>query len=254
MILDKLLARGDSVSIERGRLVIKPSSGLPVPDAWIKQHRGQLIAEIARSVGVEALEFVSHSVGTYGKAPGVTLQFVSLLHGGDRYCVFNVDIRRARNTTTGKVGALLPYGQFRVGERSGFWKFWLSTGMPYDRRSNLHRRMGNLRGLILTADTSAGERLDASTLKPMEIPAHKLHTSRTQLAHNSHTSIAHKETQPDQQPRGLQPNRTTGAANHGKRQEVIRECGNTGVNSFPTPDKKPEEQTVDEWLADYSSA
>lgn len=266
MILDALLAKGDSVSIERGRLVIKPASGKPVPDWWLKQHERQLVAEIAGTVGVEALELVSHSVGVYGKSPGITLQFASLIHDGNRYAIFNVENRRARNTTTGKVGALLPAGQFRVGERSGFWKFWLRTGLPYQKRSNIYQRIGKLKDLVFSADLGVGERLDASTLKPLEVAADILATN-WQPSDNQATTNRQPTDNQDSQPRkpletecfrALQPNRTTGSLNYGKRQEVIRGCGNTGAvsfSSFPTPEpKRPEEQTVDEWLSDYSSA
>ena len=54
-----------------------------------------------------------------------------MLSGQSVYAVFNADLTRQRNTTTAKAGALLPKGQFRIGKRSHFYKFWMGTGLPF---------------------------------------------------------------------------------------------------------------------------
>ncbi|MCO1335454.1 hypothetical protein MO867_14035, partial [Microbulbifer sp. OS29] len=59
-------------------------------------------------------------------------------------------------------------------------------------------------------------------------------------------NVSGKELAQPQQPRGLQPNQTTGDANYGNT--VIRERGYKGT---PIP---PQEQTNEEWLACYERA
>ena len=46
--IKSLLARGDYVAVEAGRLVITPKSGRPIPKEWAKQNLPALVADIAR--------------------------------------------------------------------------------------------------------------------------------------------------------------------------------------------------------------
>ena len=77
----KLLSRGDTVSIEQGRLIIQSASGKPVPVEWLIESTPEVCRAILKESGLDAFEYVSYHTGHYGKhkAPGVTLQFVSVL-------------------------------------------------------------------------------------------------------------------------------------------------------------------------------
>lgn len=261
-LLERLLSRGDTVAVESGRLTITPASGSPVPAEWLEQNERQLITEAARLVRVEALEYLGYSVGNYGArlAGGVNLQFRNLMDGGDRHAIFNAETRRARTTKGGKAGDPLRAGQFRVGERSAFYRFWQSTGLPFQRLSSLSRRMGNLRRLVYGGSISGGERIDAKTLRPLEITVAEIReqlsdnvnmvnnsqTSREQLVNKMQTSSVNKDSPQTQQSRDLQQNQTTGSEKHGNT--AIRDHGYTG-NPL-----SPQEQTNEEWLADYFGA
>jgi len=278
-LLKELLARGDAVGVEAGRLVIEPASGQPVPLWFLQEHERPLIAEAARLAGVEPLEYLSYSVGNYGpgKGGGVVLQFRSLLDGADRYAIFNANIKRARSTKNGKAGDPLPPGRFRVGKRSHFLKFWRATGLKEPKSLDAFSDyMGHLRGLVFTGTRTAGERLDAGTLRPIWLTHRELTNNQPtgpKMPGNSRVksglnpgkvrvSNPGKEIAQSQQPRILQPNQTTGGENHGNK--VIREYGYTGSPLSPhtgrdisaqkaerRKEKLPQEQTVDEWLADY---
>lgn len=259
----KLLRRGDTVSIELGRLAIQPASGKPVPPEWIAANTARLCREVLMAVGMDAFEYTDYSTGHYGKtrSAGVTLRFVSVVSGQSAYAVFNADLTRQRNTTSVKAGAPLPKGQFRIGKRSHFYKFWMGTGVPFPRRlSAMHDYMGKLRGILFTGALS-GDRVDAGSLAPINLSAAQLRSailpdnSRTtsgQAPDNSRTSVPDKETPTAQAPCGLQRNQTTCVSNH--ENKLIRKDDNkTGsTNALPTP-KPPQEQTVDEWLDAYSS-
>lgn len=263
-LVTKLLSRGDTVSIEQGRLIIKPASGKPVPVEWLTESTPDICRAILKASGLDAFEYIGYHTGHYGKhkAPGVTLQFVSVVTGEAAYAIFNVDLTRHRTTASGKAGSTLPVGQFRAGERSHFYKFWISTGLKTpDSMQRFYKRMGKLSG-ILFVGTLANDRFDAQSIQPLNIAServrmavlgHKEGISRAQGGHKEDISEGHNETATSHAPQGLQPFPTACVSNHGKT--VISKQGNkvSPINPL-TPRKAPQEQTVDEWLADYESA
>lgn len=251
LTLTQLLARGDAVAVEQGRLKLTPASGRPVPAEWLSTNSRALIAQAASITGTTALQYIGYSVGNYGptRAGGITLQFCCLVTGEERFVIFNAHTKRARTSKSGKAGDPLPKGQFRVGKRSGFYRFWESTNLAYQRLANIHQRMGNLRGLIYTADISDKGRIASATLRPLEFSSLAINsqTSRNQFAINSQTAFANKEPPQSQQWHDLHEIPTTGTPNYGNK--VIREHGYTGKHSSPSI--PPPEQSTDEWLADY---
>lgn len=260
----KLLSRGDTVSIELGQLAIQPASGKPVPPEWISTNRARICREVLISMGLDAFEYVGYSTGHYGKtrSAGITLQFVSMLSGQSVYAVFNADLTRQRNTATAKAGALLPKGQFRIGKRSSFYKFWIATGLPFPRRlAAMHDYMGKLRSVLVTGSVT-DDRFKVGSMVPVSLTAEQfravvfpdnIRTISGQAPDNIRTKAPDKEMATGQETQGLQPIPTTGASNYGNK--VIRE---EGYKTFPytpihTP-KTPQDQSVDEWLDAYGSA
>ena len=259
----KLLRRGDAVSIERGQLAIQPASGKPVPAEWMNANARDICRSVLVAAGIDAYEYVGHRTGHYGKrrAAGLTLIFASVITGEPAYAIFNVDLARKRTTAGGKAGDPLPVGEFRVGERSHFYKFWASMGLQMpDRMQRFHKCMGKLSSFLLTGSVT-NERLDVQSIRHVTIAAdqarsailgHKEGTTKSQGGHKEGTISGHKETATDHELQGFQPNSTTCAENHGNK--VIREYGNKISICSPihTP-KPPQEQSVDEWLEAYSS-
>jgi hypothetical protein len=76
-LLNQLLARGDKVSIEGGKLVVVPTSGKSVPSNWFDANESEIVEQIAVQTGVIILRYAEYSTGVYseGSYPGVTLQF-----------------------------------------------------------------------------------------------------------------------------------------------------------------------------------
>jgi hypothetical protein len=243
LTLTQLLARGDAVAVEQGRLTLTPASGRPVPAEWLSTHSHALIAQAASITGTTALQYIGYSVGNYGptRAGGITLQFCCLVTGEERFVIFNAHTKRARTSKSGKAGDPLPKGQFRVGKRSGFYHFWESTKLPVRRLSDFHDYMGNLSGLVFTGQSN-GERLNVATLCPLDLPATALQalgaehipdkhpTTSRQAPDKAPTRFPDKKTQQSQQsqqPQDIQPNSATGAPNYGNK--VIREYGYTVI-------------------------
>lgn len=255
-LLRQLLERGDRVLIVKGRLCIEPASGIPVPSEWLRAHSSDLTREILKTTGEDAVFYESFSTGCYGPrmAAGVTLQFRTL-YECDAYAIFNVGLTYVRGPRKGKP---LPGNQFRVGKRSHFHKFWQRCQLKTPRLSRFADYMGNLEGIAFRASRS-NERIDTGTITPITVTAAQVeraflpHNSRTesaQLSAKARTNASHNDSAQSHTLSGLQPILTAGNSNHGNT--VVRECGARGL---PTPlDIPPQDQSPDEWLADYESA
>ena len=270
MLLQRLLSRGDRVEILQGRLHIESASGNAVPSVWLEKHRQELELEIVKQLRLFALRYDSYSTGHYGRQRygGVTIQLCSVATLQSHYAIFNADLTRARNSKSGKAGTLLPKGHFRVGRKSQFARFWLSTSLKAPKRlSVFHDYMGNLRQVLLTADTSVGERLDASSLKPLEIDYQAIvevlglkasplsdHTSVELAPYTNQTSLPDKRSPQSQMLRELQPSCTAGESNCGTRLK-----GTTDIRERPLPTNNTgsskvinlKNQSIDEWLNAY---
>ena len=74
-LLQNLLARGDQVSIENGKLVLLPASGNPIPGWWMPEYKQLLIDQIATLTGITILQYQSYSTGLFDRhrAAGVNL-------------------------------------------------------------------------------------------------------------------------------------------------------------------------------------
>lgn len=258
----KLLRRGDEISIELGRLVIRPSSEKDVPEEWLQKHKPALIREILVTLGIDAYEYGGYSTGKFGHqhAPGVAIQLPSFVGGLDSHAIFNAELNRDRTTKAGAKGSDLPKGHFRIGKRSHLYRFWQSTGLPTPKRlSSLHDYLGNLRDILFAADMVVGRknRLNTASLRPLSITSAEVRNAfqpdncRTiagQATDNCRTKVPDKDFAPAQQNQGFQRNQTTGTENHGKT--VISTYGYTAVNVSTQSRKRPQEQTEEEWLAE----
>lgn len=220
--------------------------------------------------GAPLLEYVTYSTGRYGpkRAEGVTLQFVNVETGNPAYCVFNAQLTRKRNTQGGAKGDPLPVGQFRVGKSSKFYRFWRQTGLPLPNRpSKFYKHIGRLKSLTFTAELE-GERIIKDTLRPATPTApigDSIGTRKGQSGDKEGTTERDKELTPAPASRDVPPFSTTGGPDCGTRSTGTRLYGEPPLPS-PTPcpncdgegckwcngrKKRPQEQALEEWLADY---
>ncbi|GAA5136801.1 hypothetical protein GCM10025767_16660 [Thalassotalea piscium] len=294
-LLVKLINRGDEVSIVKGKLIMQPNSGLPVPVCWLKQNRTLLINDICNLFNCIPLQYISYTTGNYGqnKSPGVTLQFIDLLSRKNAYIIFNANLKRSRKSKYGKKGDPLPNKQFIVGERSSFYKFWLSTGLALPKSlSKFYECMGKLKQLTFTGEIDSKDRIKDKKLTLLEVTYHEILnklkkpknaqvteslTAKQSLTFHQKTAnqpliLTAKSISPEPTSKGLATNKSTCISNHGNkyiRKEVIEEFTNADIstldsykyNRTETPNnkpliknKQPEVQTVDEWLEDWEAA
>tara|TARA_R110002126_G_scaffold51353_1_gene140496 strand:+ start:6178 stop:6993 length:816 start_codon:yes stop_codon:yes gene_type:complete len=260
-----LLTRGDELEIVDGRLNIIAESGLPVPAEWLKLHEDKLVYELVSQMAIDVLVYESYSTGKYGAKhhSGVNLQFINLLTDDSRYAVFNVELDRIKATKKGPIGSPLPSGQFRVGKRSRFYRFWLNANQPLPPRlSSFHDYMGNLKGALFIGTVGRDERLDKQSIKLLNITYLQIvaaffqrslpdnpHTPSIHSPDKYHTTMPYNESMERLMQRNLEPIQTTGNCNYGTRSlasKVIR-----GRNMMSTTNKIQQDQTVEEWLEDY---
>ncbi len=259
-----LLSRGDELSIQRGRLVILPASGRPIPKKWLQVHWLGLAQEILTTIGLEAYEYESYKTGHYGdrKLPGITLQFLPVAAGKNAHTIFNANLTRLRTTESGDAGSPLPEGHFSVGKRSHFYSFWISTGLAVPKSlTSFHDFMGKLRGILFTAEWTEGRenRMDAGTPRPLSISAEivrnaflpdNARTAHGQRPDNIQIRMPDKDSAQAQENRGLQVKPTTCSDNCGKA--VIRKRDDKGADSLCLQRPTPQEQHWEDWLEDYS--
>lgn len=172
-LIDSLLARGDYVAIEQGRLVITPSSGKPVPADWLRRNEAGLVKEIAAAFPGNVFQYQGYSTGRYGahKAPGVLLKYIDVENGQVGGVIFNAELTRERSTKSGKAGDNLPKGQFRVSANYAFPRYWIKLGLTLPRRlSEFHECMGKLKAVYVTAATDSKGDIEKATLAPLTIP------------------------------------------------------------------------------------
>jgi len=288
-LLPMLLSRGDTISIDNGRLVVVPASGLSVPENWLHENGVALVTEILQHVEEDGFIYMSYTTGKYGnhKAAGVTLQFKHLLTGIETYAIFNADLTRTRNTKAGKAGDSLPNGQFHLAKGADFFKFWDKAGANRPTsNTEFYKRMGNLKAFIFTSKTHAKkqDRLLSASIKPLVITADQLRNTcnlsdnsaitERQLSDNSAITGSDKKTLKGPKTLGLEADSTTGAICYGNkviRDKVIRgnvypintnDKGNKrGVNINRSFEQEPtqsiEEQPSnkgDDWDADFDRA
>jgi len=265
MLLKRILQRGDRLAVESGRLILRPQSGRQAEaDQWLAERYDQVLSEVLSVTGQPAYRYTGYSTGCYRispksdrKADGLTLQLIDLLTGEPVYCVFNVSLRRTRSTRHGNKGSMLPAGHFTAAKGSAFVLFWQRAGLALPRRlAAFHDYMGKLAPITFAGAIKSGSELEKQRLYPLEITHEQLlqavgllalqpdkcRTTPGQMPDNSRTRAPDKGTPQRQQPRGLQPDSTTGANRYGSRLTVTR------VTGEPLP---PE---TDPWLLEYEQA
>lgn len=276
-LLIELLRRDDKLSINNGVIEIQPNSGKPVPDAWITDNGHLLMRQLCKLTLIPMFEYVGHSVGEFGinsdsqdkkdrkGFSGLCLQFADIVTGEDACLIFNVDTKRKRDTRYGKKGSNLPKGQFNVGVRSSFYKFWTINDFPLPRRrSSFHDVLGKLKGYCFTGEVLSNNRFKDKKLTLTSITSEQILGSYQQYFISKQSAIYQQQlsnyqaTYPSSdvsqsfEYKGLQSNLTTEGVSYGISNQGGAELSN--VIALHKQSKRPEEQSDEEWYSDYDRA
>lgn len=164
----RLLARGDFVAVESGRLIIKSKSGREVTPCWLKKNHDIILREICDAAEDNIFTYQGFSTGRYGshKSEGVALRYLNLATGKTFCLVFNAELTRARNTAAGQAGSNLLSGQFRVTKGFAFTGYWVGLGLPLPRKlSEFHSCMGKLGTVLITAQLRLEDGIDKKSVQ-----------------------------------------------------------------------------------------
>jgi PBP1b-binding outer membrane lipoprotein LpoB len=266
-LLETLLSRGDQIEFIKGQLVITPASKQPVPKKWLSENSAYLLIEIAALFDINVYVFDSYSTGNYGKhkSPGVTLQLINLTTGEDCYVTFNVELKRSRTSKSGIKGCCLPKGQFRIGKKYKFYKFWLSTGLRLPPRlSSFHDYMGNLKQLYFVPNVDDNNKVIDKIIPLLNIEHSEIvkrltnnqayinQTSNIQQPYKNHTNTPYSDVAQPYEYKDLSGDVTTCSNNY----ELSKQGSAVTSNSLLdiNHNKRPEEQTTDEWLDNWEQA
>lgn len=265
--IKSLLAKGDYVAVERGRLVITPISGKPVPNDWLAANLPAFIDEIATATGINIFQYQRYHVGKFGvkNYEGVLLDYANITTGEAAQVFYNCETTRARTTKAGKQGEPLPLGQFRVNRKYAFTTHWLSLGLPLPRRlAEFHDCMGKLGAVYVTCLQNAKGKIDKATLKPVSLTVGELKkafsingqapdnypASSRQAPDNYPTRAPDKETAQTQARQSFQPNSSTGKVSTILSNQVSA-CKAMPLDRLSIVMSNTIDQSIDEWLADY---
>jgi hypothetical protein len=260
-LLETLFSRGDHIDIIKGKLVITPASKQQIPKKWLAENSTRLLSEIATLLDINVYIYDSYSTGYYGKhkSPGLTLQLINISTGEDCYLTFNVELKRSRTTNNGVKGSSLPKGQFRISKKYKFYQFWLLTGLSLPPRlSSFHDYMGNLKQCFFIPTFDHGAKVKDKIIPLLnichgevlgrfsQVKTNNSQTSNIQQPYNAHTNMPYSEIAQPHEYKGLSGDGATCSNNY----ELSKQ--GSAVISNPLPNtksiKRPEEQTVDEWL------
>jgi hypothetical protein len=285
-----LLKRGDRLAVSKGQLIITPKSGELIPQDWFATNKAKIIAEIAQQSNQSIFAYSYYTTGIYnkGRSPGVTLRFIDLLTGEGACAIFNAQLKYQRTTRKKKAGDPLPDGHFNIGDRSAFYMLWIKTPLDIPRRfSEWHKAMSKLRHVYFVGERSSGDKLANKSIQPLSLSHSEIldmfggnlvtsqgHASDNLEARNGdkewrqglvanngdkHIAVGHtnKALEPDSKHVSNQV-RVPESAGEISACTPNRVLSNQVMTCNVVPltpiKKKPEEQSVEEWLHDYNSA
>ena len=152
-------------------------------------------------------------------------------------------------------GSPLPKGHFTPRPKSGFVKMWRSTSLPLPKSlTSFHDCMGKLKSIVFKAQTSKNNRLDAGTLRPMDLSDNYLITTR-QLPDKNLIITPDKEIS-QTLTNSIQGEIPTTCENKYVISKQVSEYTSTFTNpstTYTDESSRVANQTIEEWHADYDA-
>ena len=290
--LQDLINRGDVFNITNGKLNIAPSSGKIVPDKWLKDNSAYLLKQICEVTQQSIYQFTQFKVGRYSnRFDGLTMSFTDLKYNSDYYTIFNVSLDRKKGggRLKGKLfnppaqGALLkfwsrsnlpkPRRPSELYKKINMMKnyIWQAQVSEKNKIETQSLRLANITHQQILDGIGGGVSA-----------AHERHNSGVIVSSNSgalsgqnkEAFIGGNELPNNHIYQGVESSLTTCVNSHGYNK--LRISTSTGANNhdiskqgsavvsspIPLPIKqykggntrRPQDQTVAEWLDDYDNA
>lgn len=262
--LEQLYKKEVYIFIENGKLAHSCDELNEQQKQWFLENESSLVRTILEITERKAFKYDDYSTGNY-PYPGVTLQLSELRSGEELYVIYNASLTRAKTTTHGNKGSPLPKRHFRVGKRSKFYKFWLSTNLPLPRSvSAFNESMGKLKTILFDCDSYRHDgRIENKIIPTLTITKediakvlNKSTTTTQQNLNKSSIKPLNKKYVQDQVTQELEKNPTTCNTNYG-----ISKQGSADTRDIPSPSipniysiDKAQGNSVDEWLDEYNNS
>jgi hypothetical protein len=202
--------------------------------------------------GRQYFEYIGFDTGHFsGRYAGVRIDFQNIVTFEIHCVFFNAHLHRARTTSAGAANTPLKGKQFRITKRHAFYRFWAVNQFDIpDRLSKFHDHMGKLKRGFFSAIGLKNNRLNKRSLRFIrdigDISSLELTQETQNFLSNLPTGTTANQfsyADLDDLPfvanspvaDGKQINDTPSTNNH------------TGIK------RAPQDQSVDEWLQDYST-
>lgn len=290
--LNDLINRGDVISVTNGKLIIIPYSSKAVPEKWLKDNSDCLLEQICEVTQQPIYQFTQFKVGRYlSRYDGLTMSFIDLKLREDYYTIFNVSLNRKKKH--GRLAGKLfnPPAQgllLRFWSRSNLPKprrpseLYKKINMMrnYHWQAEVSKKNKLKTDSLRLANISHQQILDG--ISGGVSTAHERQNSGIIVSFNSgglsgqneEASIGGSELPNNHIYQGVERRLPTSVNNNGyskSRMSISTSPNNyvtgkqdSAVVSLPTPPaiehykrgntRRPQDQTVDEWLDDYDSA
>jgi len=266
-LVPHILQYGHEVSIKRGRLYVKTAQGNAPNKAWLDFLYSRLLNEISLITGKSLFMYTHFSTGEYSerKISGITLHFEIVGEEYDAWACFNVDLKRQRNSTIQKAGTRRPGKEFKPPPNGSLMKMLYRLGISRPNRlTRTHKSMYKLKGLILIGDIDDKNKISNSSIELAEVTTEEIlanisnfsmrkqETKWAQKRHNLGTSSGHNKTLGSQYSSLLERNLSACNQNYNTSNHDMSDI--SILDNIPsTNTSDPSNQTVEEWLAEYSS-
>jgi hypothetical protein len=198
------------------------------------------------------LRYDSYSTGPYGKhlKDGVTIQFIDMDTGAIYFVIWNVVLTRQRATKNHPKGSRYSGKQFSVSKKRKFFKFWHFTcGLPIPTRglTTFHDCMGKLKDIQFEAEVKGGGQLYKDTVQPFS--AHIYPIGSRQQPDKTPIKVPDKHVVEPETETDFEDIPTTCPDNYVISKQVSEYTSNPISPIDET--KRVQNQTTDEWLAEY---
>lgn len=254
----RLVSRGDLLAIVDGELRITPFSGKPVDERWLNEHKRALVKDIVLATQHSLFEYIGHRTGVnkgYSQ-DRLTMQFVEVATGEQVVQHFNVSVRYARATARHAKGSRLPEGRFIPPQSGGFKKFWVGTGLEQPRkRSEFHGKLHLLKPLFFSGEklvSLKGNRFEDKSISLANIDEQSIHNAL--IGCQQTASRLPRDCQQTAK-EGCQGNtaipysqRARDESNYVSEKVRLKLISTTCKENVSNP---VQDQSTDEWLADY---
>lgn len=259
MSLIKTYSEGYAIEIRNGEIWAVPADGAPYLLSKRNPKWQAIAKEVAKLVSAECFIYSHHTTKPRPdrKDDQLTLVFDYLLRFQTAVVFFNVDTHYQRNSKKHKKGARRARGHFTAAKRSSLVKLYNHLGLKLPTRfSQFHQALAQLQGKIFTAQESATagiSTINKASLQLLNISSGELKALFDKKNQQPIYGGTTNQRQQYDRTKKQEPQPTSGAVTYPEQSMYKHGALQTTCNQQRVT-STPEQQSVKEWLEDYTRA